>query len=168
MKRASLWSVVGAAAVMMAAGACGSNSGGPLDPSSVAGGNGKSAGLSSPLAQPTPSPSPNATPSPTATPSPDDKGGNGNEPGDDNGGHGNEPGDDNGAQDVEFRGAIQSISAPNLTVAGQLVRTDGSTRILDDRNNPISFASLRAGMTVEVEGHAQGGSVLAKKIKIED
>jgi hypothetical protein len=165
MKRASLWSVLGAAAVMMAAGACGSNAGGPLDASSVADGSGQSAGLSSPVARPTPSP----TPTPTATPSPDDNGGHGNEPGDDNGGHGNEPGDDNGGQDVEFRGAIQSISAPNLTVAGRLVRTDGSTRILDDRNNPISFSSLRAGMTVEVEGHAQSDrSVAAKKVKIED
>lgn len=84
-------------------------------------------------------------------------------------GAGDDPGDDNGGGDIEFRGAIQSISAPNLTVAGRLVRTSASTEILDDRNNPISFSSLRAGMIVEVEGHAQSdGSVAAKKVKMED
>jgi hypothetical protein len=81
-------------------------------------------------------------------------------------------GDDNpggGGGQVEFKGGIQSISAPNLTVAGRLVRTSGSTTILDDRNNPIGFGSLRVGQTVEVEGTSQGdGSVAAKKIKIED
>jgi hypothetical protein len=70
---------------------------------------------------------------------------------------------------VEFRGTIESVDAPELTVSGRRVRTSASTRILDDRNNPISLANLRAGLFVEVEGHARGdGSVAARKVKIED
>jgi hypothetical protein len=69
--------------------------------------------------------------------------------------------------DVEFTGRIERLSP--LTVAGQTVRTDGNTRILDDRNQPVPFSSLKVNDNVEVEGHRQAdGSVLAKKIKIED
>lgn len=71
------------------------------------------------------------------------------------------------AQEVEFLGSIQSLSP--LTVAGTRVSTDGSTRILDDDNNAIGLSDLAVGMRVEVEGWPQSdGSVLAKKIKIED
>jgi hypothetical protein len=71
------------------------------------------------------------------------------------------------ADEVEFTGPIQGLSP--LTVAGRVVTTNGSTRVLDDDNNPIGLSGLAVGMTVEVEGWSQAdGSVLAKKIKLED
>ncbi len=77
---------------------------------------------------------------------------------------GNDPND---PVEVEFLGNIQSLSP--LMVAGTMVSTDDNTRILDDNNNPIGLSDLAVGMSVEVEGWRQaGGSVLAKKIKIED
>lgn len=77
---------------------------------------------------------------------------------------GNDPND---PVEVEFLGSIQSLSP--LTVAGTVVSTDGNTRILDDNNNPIGLSELAVGMRVEIEGWRQAdGSVLAKKIKIED
>jgi hypothetical protein len=87
--------------------------------------------------------------------------------GDDRGASGNGGGaDDNGAS-VNFVGSIQSLSP--LTVAGQTVLTDGSTRVLDRKNNPISLASLKAGDKVEVEGVRRGAStVFAEKIKLQD
>lgn len=90
------------------------------------------------------------------------------EDGDARGGNGNGGGgaDDNGAS-VNFVGSIQSTSP--LTVAGQTVLTDGSTRVLDRKNNPISLASLKAGDRVEVEGVRRGAStVFAEKIKLQD
>jgi hypothetical protein len=76
--------------------------------------------------------------------------------------------DDNNAE-VNFRGVIQSIAAPNLTVAGRTVVTTASTRFLDRDNNAIALSELQLGQTVEVEGTQQADqSVLAKKIKLED
>ena len=75
--------------------------------------------------------------------------------------------DENEPPKVEFEATIQSLSP--LTVGGTVVSTNGGTRILDDDNNPIPFSALAVGMRVEVEGWPQpDGSVLAKKIKIED
>jgi hypothetical protein len=81
--------------------------------------------------------------------------------------------DDDGAgsgagEDVEFTGTVGSLSP--LTVAGRTVNTDGSTRYLGRKNEALSASDvLKVGNRVEVEGHAQsGGSVLAKKIKLED
>ena len=75
--------------------------------------------------------------------------------------------DENEPPKVEFEATIQSLSP--LTVGGTVVSTNGSTRILDDDNNRIPFSALAVGMRVEVEGWPQpDGSVLAKKIKIED
>jgi len=68
---------------------------------------------------------------------------------------------------VNFVGSIQSLSP--FTVGGRAVSTDGSTRILDRKNNPIPFASLKVGDKLEVEGTSRGdGSVLAKKLKLQD
>lgn len=79
-------------------------------------------------------------------------------------------GEDDGedeATEVEFSGLIQGLSP--LTIAGRIISTDGNTRVLDDDNNPVSLSVLAVGMRVEVEGWSQGdGSVLAKKIKLED
>lgn len=87
--------------------------------------------------------------------------------GDDRGGGGSGGGaDDNGAS-VNFVGSIQSLGP--LTVAGQTVLTDGSTRVLDRKNNAISLSALKAGDKVEVEGVRRDAStVLASKIKQQD
>lgn len=69
--------------------------------------------------------------------------------------------------EVNFVGSIQSL-AP-LNVGGRAVSTDDSTRILDRKNNPIPFSSLKVGDKLEVEGTSRGdGSVLAKKLKLQD
>ena len=148
MRLSSVGSVLGAAALVMAAGACGSGTSGPLDATSVDGGQG---GGTQASVRPSPSPSPSATPSPSPStrPSPSPS-----------------PG---GEDDAELRGTIQSISAPNFSVNGRLVRTNGSTRFLDRNNNATTFGALGVGQPVEVEGNAQGdGSVLAFKVKLED
>jgi len=82
---------------------------------------------------------------------------------------GNGGGAGNGAgQDVQFTGSISSVSP--LTVAGRAVSTDGSTMYLGRKNEALSASDvLKVGNRVEVEGHTQSdGSVLAKKIKLED
>ena len=91
-----------------------------------------------------PGPLPSPRPSPSATPSPAPGG------------------------EVEFTGRVQSITPPSLTVAGRTVWTDASTRIKrDDRT--IALTDLRVGDLVEVEGRRQAdGSILARKIKVED
>ena len=69
--------------------------------------------------------------------------------------------------EVQFTGGIQSLNP--FRVAGRLVAVDGGTQILDHRNAAIPFAALHVGNTVEVEGTGQAdGSVLARKIKLED
>jgi len=76
---------------------------------------------------------------------------------------GNEPPEN----EVSFRGGIESLSP--FRVAGRAVAMDGQTRILDHRNAAIHFSALSVGSTVEVEGRVQtDGSVLARKIKLED
>lgn len=69
--------------------------------------------------------------------------------------------------EVNFVGAIQGL-AP-LTVAGRRVDTDGSTKVLDRKNAAIALSALKVNDKVEVEGSARAdGSVLAKKIKLQD
>jgi hypothetical protein len=69
--------------------------------------------------------------------------------------------------ELNFVGAIQGLSP--LVVAGRSVATDGSTQVLDRKNTPITLGSLKVGDKVEVEGTSRAdGSVLAKKIKLED
>jgi len=55
-------------------------------------------------------------------------------------------------------------------VAGRAVSTDGSTIYLGRRNEALTASDvLKVGNRVEVEGHTQSdGSVLAKKIKLQD
>jgi len=71
-------------------------------------------------------------------------------------------------QDVAFTGTISRVSP--LVVAGRSVATDGATRYLGRKNEALAATDvLEVGNRVEVEGHAQAdGSVLAKKIKLED
>jgi len=70
--------------------------------------------------------------------------------------------------EVSFKGGIQSISGSTLQVAGKAVATDGSTRITR-HGDSIAFSTLKVGNKVEVEGTQRAdGSVLAKKISLED
>ena len=94
---------------------------------------------------PSPTPSPIASPSPSASPEPHD-------------GH---------EDDVEFKGSIEAINPPNLTVAGRLVQTDSSTEF-KRQGDRIGLADLKVQDVVEVDGTAQAdGSVLARKIQVE-
>lgn len=71
--------------------------------------------------------------------------------------------------ETSLRGRIESINGSRLQVQGRVVRTDGLTRFLGRRNEPVSLADLRVGDTVEVEGSSQSdGSVYARKVKLED
>lgn len=76
--------------------------------------------------------------------------------------------DDDEDDEVEFEGRIESITPPTLRVAGRTVVTDPSTKFSGE-GKVKSLADLKVGMRVEVEGTAQAdGSVLARKIKVED
>jgi hypothetical protein len=76
--------------------------------------------------------------------------------------------DDKGGAQVEFKGTIQSISGGDLKVSGRLVHTNGATQV-KRKGDAVPFSALAAGQRVEVEGTQQSdGSVLAKKIGIED
>lgn len=89
-----------------------------------------------------PSPSPSASPSPTPSPVDDDE--------------------------AEFNGRLDAIDGTTLTVAGRTVLTDANTKIRQ-HGDAVHFSTLQVGQTVEVEGSVQsGGSVLAKKVTIED
>jgi hypothetical protein len=70
--------------------------------------------------------------------------------------------------EVEFRGTVQSVSAPDLVVDGRLVHTDASTEV-KSHGDPIDVSAIPVGVLVEVEGTGQSdGSVLARKIRVED
>jgi hypothetical protein len=91
------------------------------------------------------SPSPSPSPSPSASPSPGDDG-----------------------EEDEFQGAVESISPPDLTVAGRLVHTDAGTDI-KKHGDHITLADIQVGDLVEVEGALQAdGSVLARKVRVEN
>ena len=78
-------------------------------------------------------------------------------------GNANEPPEN----ELSFKGGIQSLNP--FRVAGRAVAVNGNTQILDHKNTAIPFSALTVGSTVEIEGTSQAdGSVLAKKIKLED
>lgn len=81
------------------------------------------------------------------------------------GGGGGGGADDTGVQ-VNFVGTIQGFGP--LVVGGQTVATDGGTKVLDRKNNPISLSALKVGDKVEVEGTKRSNDVLASKIKLQD
>jgi uncharacterized protein DUF5666 len=69
---------------------------------------------------------------------------------------------------VEFDGTVESVTPPTLKVAGQIVVTNGDTKIKRS-GQAITLGDVKVGDKVEVEGVAQpDGSVLASKIKVED
>jgi len=71
--------------------------------------------------------------------------------------------------EVEVTGAISSLGENSLVVLGLKFVVNASTVILDNNNNAIRFADLRAGLIVEIRADRQAdGTLLATKIKIED
>jgi hypothetical protein len=77
--------------------------------------------------------------------------------------------DDDGSGEVGLRGKVGSVGTDSLMVGDRKVLVDAFTRILDRNNLAIRLADLKQGDLVEVEGTARaGGSVLAKKVKLED
>jgi len=75
-----------------------------------------------------------------------------------------------GSDQVEIEGAITSITAPDrFQVAGKTVVTDPSTRFDGEHDKPLTFADLKLGDRVEVEGVAQvDGTILAREVERED
>jgi len=75
-----------------------------------------------------------------------------------------------GNDEVEIEGAITSITAPDrFQVAGKTVVTDSSTRFEGEHDMPLTFADLKVGDRVEVEGVAQAdGTILAREVERED
>ncbi|MFL5310039.1 MAG: DUF5666 domain-containing protein [Myxococcales bacterium] len=69
--------------------------------------------------------------------------------------------------EVEIEGPISSIAAPDrFQVAGKTVVIDSSTRFEGEHDRPLTFADLKLGDRVEVEGTAQAdGTILARKIE---
>lgn len=71
--------------------------------------------------------------------------------------------------EVELRGVIDSVTPPNLTVAGRVVVTDSTTEFEagDDGDGELTLADFHAGDTVKVEGMLQPDStILAREIEL--
>jgi hypothetical protein len=67
--------------------------------------------------------------------------------------------------DVEFTGAIESLSPPSMVVAGRTVET-GSTTNFEGPGNIHSVADLDVGDIVRVEGFINGdGNVFAREVE---
>ena len=71
--------------------------------------------------------------------------------------------------EVEAEGPITSITPPDrLEVAGKTVVVDASTRF-GEHDRPMTFADLKVGDRIEVEGVAQAdGTILAREIQRQD
>src|ERR1041384_1940037 len=55
--------------------------------------------------------------------------------------------------EIEFRGVIDSVNPPNLSVAGRVIVTDSATEFGgEDEDSAFTLADLHAGDTVKVEG----------------
>ncbi len=70
--------------------------------------------------------------------------------------------------EVEIRGRIKAIATDHIVIMQFAFFVNDKTVILDNRNNPISFADLQAGQLVQVRADRQAdGSLLATRIKLE-
>ena len=75
-------------------------------------------------------------------------------------------------QEVEFTGAISGLTGSaasfQFSVGSRLVKGDGKTAIIGDRDAAKSFADLKNGALVEVKGTPGNGFVQASRIHLED
>ncbi|HQU70711.1 MAG TPA: DUF5666 domain-containing protein [Calditrichia bacterium] len=77
--------------------------------------------------------------------------------------------EDPAGNEVEIRAAIDSLGTASVIAAGREFFTDANTLILDNFNNPITFADLSVGLVVEIRALTQpSGELLATRIKIEN
>ena len=71
--------------------------------------------------------------------------------------------------EVEVKSVIDSLGVDWLAVAGHIFFVDDSTVVLDNANQPITFADLMVGQIVEVRADLRpDGTLLATRIHIED
>ena len=72
--------------------------------------------------------------------------------------------------EVELEGAITSITAPDrFEVAGKTAVIDSATHFDGEHERGLTFADLKVGDRVEVEGMAQAdGTILARKVERQD
>ncbi|MBX2819544.1 MAG: T9SS type A sorting domain-containing protein [Rhodothermaceae bacterium] len=77
--------------------------------------------------------------------------------------------EDRDDDEVELTGEIERIDGNSLDVAGLTFFVSDNTIILNNDNQPITFADLSVGLIVEIRADVQAdGSLLASDIKIED
>ncbi len=77
--------------------------------------------------------------------------------------------EDGNADEIEVVGPIESFGQNTVEVIGVVFFVTDSTAILDKENNPIAFADLQIGQTVEVKALVRSdGSRVATRIKVED
>jgi hypothetical protein len=75
--------------------------------------------------------------------------------------------DEEEEDEVEFEGAIQSVTPPTLTVADKTVLTNSATKI-GEGDGAVRLSDLQIGDQVEVEDkRLADGSVLATRIEVE-
>jgi len=71
--------------------------------------------------------------------------------------------------EVEVKSVIDSLGVDWLAVAGHIFFVDDSTVVLDNANQPITFADLMVGQIVEVRADLRpDGTLLATRIHLED
>ncbi|MDH4105196.1 MAG: DUF5666 domain-containing protein [Gammaproteobacteria bacterium] len=73
--------------------------------------------------------------------------------------------------EVQVEGVAQNVAAPNLTVGGVAVTTDGATEFRDTNSVTISSAAFFAaapGRAVKVRGSLVGNTVLASRAELEN
>ena len=73
---------------------------------------------------------------------------------------------------VELEGTAQSVAAPDFSVNGVAVTTDGNTEFRDNNGEPIGsaafFLAAASGQPVKVRGTLVGNVVLAERAELED
>ena len=74
--------------------------------------------------------------------------------------------------EVEVEGTVAGLNAPNFTLmtrSGPVTIQTGASTVFRSRGNLVTFADLKVGQRVEVEGARQGdGSILAARVQIEE
>lgn len=77
--------------------------------------------------------------------------------------------EDRNQNELEVKGAIDSLRSSSLFVLGINFQVDSNTEILDKKKNPVNFSDLVVGQFVEVRALRQpDGSNLATRIKLRD
>ena len=77
---------------------------------------------------------------------------------------------DDSQGEVQLEGVAQNVAAPNFTVGGVAVTTDGSTEFRDTNGvtNAAAFFQAAPGRQVKARGTLVGNVVLATRAELED